>query len=134
MHFKISTDYAVRIVLYLAKKRGIIPSAELSEQLNITQGYLLKVTRILRNAQIIEAITGADGGFKLAKHPRDISLYEVIRAMETTMQINRCLEKDEYCSRKAVSFCQAHHFYMKMQAYIDNMLKTTSIQDLLEME
>ena len=46
MHLKISTDYAVRIVLYLAKKRQLVQSKELSEQLHIPQGYVLKVASI----------------------------------------------------------------------------------------
>ncbi|MFR0759863.1 MAG: hypothetical protein ACLSIA_10325 [[Clostridium] innocuum] len=58
----------------------------------------------------------------------------MIRAMETTMQINRCLEKDRYCSRDAGSFCQVRHFYEKIQSYLDHMLLSTSIQELLEME
>ena len=122
MHLKISTDYAVRIVLYLAKKRQLVQSKELSEQLHIPE------------AQILEAVTGIDGGFRLVKHPRDIPIYDVIRAMETTMQINRCLEKDRYCSRDAGSFCQVRHFYEKIQSYLDHMLLSTSIQELLEME
>ena len=134
MHLKISTDYAVRIVLYLAKKRQLVQSKELSEQLHIPQGYVLKVASILKEAQILEAVTGIDGGFRLVKHPRDIPSYDVIRAMETTMQINRCLEKDRYCSRDAGSFCQVRHFYEKIQSYLDHMLLSTSIQELLEME
>lgn len=80
---------------------------ELSEELHIPlpQGYVLKAAGILKDAQILEAVTGIDGGLRLVKHPRDIPIYNVIRAMETTMQINRCLEKDCYCSQDAVSFC-----------------------------
>ena len=88
----------------LAKKRWLVQSRELSEQLHIPQGYVLKVAGVLKEAQILEAVTGIDGGFRLIKHPRDIPIYDVIRAMETTMQINRCLEKDRYCSRDAGSF------------------------------
>ena len=75
------------------EKRQLVQSKELSEQLHIPQGYVLKVASILKEAQILEAVTGIDGGFRLVKHPRDIPIYDVIRAMETTMQINRCLEK-----------------------------------------
>lgn len=134
MHLKISTDYAIRMVLYLAEKRRLVQSRELSEQLHIPQSYVLKVAGILKKAQILEAITGIDGGMRLVKHPRDIPIYDVIRAMETTMQINRCLETDCYCSRDAVPFCQARHFYQKIQSYLDHMLLSTSIQELLEME
>lgn len=97
-------------------------------------GLCLKSCRYLEKAHILEGVTGIDGGMRLVKHPRDIPIYDVIQAMETTMQINRCLEKDCYCSCNAVSFCQVRHFYEKIQLYLDDLLLSTSVQDLLEME
>ena len=134
MHLNISTDYAIRMVLYLAEKRRLVQSRGLSEQLHIPQSYVLKVAGILKKAQILEAVTGIDGGMRLVKHPRDIPIYDVIRAMETTMQINRCLEKDCYCSCNAVSFCQVRHFYEPIPLNLHDLLLSTSVQDLLKME
>lgn len=50
MHLKISTDYAIRMVLYLAEKRRLVQSRELSEQLHIPQSYVLKVAGILEKS------------------------------------------------------------------------------------
>ncbi|WP_318586146.1 Rrf2 family transcriptional regulator [[Clostridium] scindens] len=100
----------------------------------VAHGYVLKVASILKKAQILEAVTRIDGGLRLVKHPRDIHIYGGMRAIETTMQINRCLETDYYCSQDAVPFCQVRHFYEKIQSYLDDMMKSASIQHLLEME
>lgn len=54
MHLNISTDYAIRMVLYLAKKKRLVQSRELSQQLHIPQGYVLKVAGILKKAHILE--------------------------------------------------------------------------------
>ena len=105
MHLKISTDYAVRIVLYLAKKRQLVQSKELSEQLHIPQGYVLKVASILKEAQILEAVTGIDGGFRLVKHPRDIPIYDVIRAVEMPVPFARSVIFMKRYSRIWITCC-----------------------------
>ena len=75
---------------------------------------------------------GKNGGFALSKKPADISLLDVIELMETTMKINRCLEKDCFCSRHAAKDCPVRHFYCSMQQQMEQMLKMTTIDDMIK--
>ena len=75
MQLKVSTDYAIRIVLYIAIKKDIVQSKELSETLGIPQSTVFKIGKKLSDNEIISIATGIQGGFKLKKHPKDISIF-----------------------------------------------------------
>ena len=104
MQLNVTTDYAIRTVLYLGQCKKIASATEISNEMGIPRGYLEKVLSKLKKAEYISADLGARGGYRLNKTLKDITLGDVIRLMESTTKINRCLEDDAYCSRKAVDF------------------------------
>ena len=99
MQLKNSTDYAIRIVCYLAAQERMVSTSELSRKLNISANYVPKIAKKLKNAKIVTACEGTNGGYMLAKQPENISLMDIISCVEETMAINRCLEEDRFCSR-----------------------------------
>ena len=98
MQLKNTTDYAIRIVCHLAMHSETVTTSELASELKVPGSYIPKITKKLKDANIITASEGLKGGYSLAKKPEDISLYDIISATEVTMKINRCLEKDGFCS------------------------------------
>lgn len=132
MQLKVSTDYAIRIVLHTAVTGKITTSKELSDTLGIPQSIVLKIGKKLSNDGIISITTGVHGGFLLKKNAENISLFDIINIFEPTTQINRCLEKDKYCSRSATENCPVRKVYCKMQRRWENDLKNTSIKELIE--
>ena len=99
MRLASTMDYAIRIVCYLAAQRQMISTSELSQELSVPSSYIPKITKKLKQAGIIKACEGTNGGYMLAKQPENISLMEIISCVEETMAINRCLEEDRFCSR-----------------------------------
>ena len=99
MQLTSTTDYAIRIVCYLASQRQMISASEVSQELSVPSSYIPKITKKLKQAGIIKACEGTNGGYMLAKQPENISLMEIISCVEETMAINRCLEEDRFCSR-----------------------------------
>ena len=119
MQLNITTDYAIRIILALANRDGeVVSSKDISMTMKIPQKYVLKITRSLVAAELIERRSGVYGGFLLAKKPEEISLLEIVKVMEPTMYVNRCLEEDNYCSRDAVDNCSIRKFYTNFQNII----------------
>lgn len=131
MQLTITTDYAIRIVCYLAKKQQMTSAAELAQELQIPISYIPKVTRQLKKAQIITAMEGTHGGYSLIKKTDDISLFDVISSTESTMTINRCLEKDGYCSRNATDTCKIHKILFDLQSTCNNRLENIMISDII---
>ena len=99
MQLTSTTDYAIRIVCYLAAQRQMISTSELSQELSVPSSYIPKITKKLKQAGIIKACEGTNGGYMLAKQLENISLMDIISCVEETMAINRCLEEDRFCSR-----------------------------------
>ena len=116
MQLNVTTDYAIRIVLYLAAKGGVVNSSEIAHAMGIPPTYIMKVTKTLKNAKILSERRGVDGGFVLSRDPQQLSLLDIVTALEKTVNINRCLEEDEYCSRNAVAFCNVRKLLVRLQA------------------
>ena len=137
IQLNITTDYAIRIVFYLATKNEVVSSKELSENITITQNMVLKIGRKLQEAGIVKVVSGVQGGFYLGKKPEQIKLLDVINVMESTVKINRCLEADEFCSRKycdknITKKCPVRKTYTVIQDTIETQLKEVTLKDLIE--
>ena len=82
MHFKASVEYGMRAVLYLAEKGSICSSREVADEMSIPRDYLIQLAQLLRNAGIIHARPGKNGGYILAKDASNISMLDVFNALQ----------------------------------------------------
>ena len=126
-----TTDYAIRIICYLASKNQTIRTAELSRELKIPESYIPKITKELKKAGMVVASEGTHGGYTIAKKAKDISLKDVISCTESTMAISRCLEKDRYCSRNYSDCCKVHKILLDLQNTFNNRLENVMISDII---
>jgi Rrf2 family nitric oxide-sensitive transcriptional repressor len=122
MQLNVTTDYGIRVVVYLAQKNGMANSNEICMKMGIPYTYMHKITKALKKAGILREVRGSTGGFVLQKDPDILSILNVINAFEKTMNINRCLETDKFCSRDAVSFCAIRDIYAEAQTELHNKL------------
>ena len=82
MHFKASVEYGMRAVLYLAEKGSICSSREVANEMSIPRDYLIQLAQLLRNAGIIHARPGKNGGYSLAKDASEISMLDIFNALQ----------------------------------------------------
>ena len=82
MHFKASVEYGMRAVLYLAEKGSICSSREVADEMSIPRDYLIQLAQLLRNAGIIHARPGKNGGYRLAKDASEISMLDIFNALQ----------------------------------------------------
>ena len=134
MQLKLSTDYAIRIVMYLAEKQQTANSEEISARMGIPQSVVATLATPLQKAGILTTVRGVGGGFTLCRRPEDISLHEIINLMEGTTRINRCLEADGFCSRNGTDTCPVHRYYRKVQLRLDKAFQEMTIAKLLNGE
>lgn len=131
MQLKNSTDYAIRIVCYLAAQERMVSTSELSRKLNVSANYVPKIAKKLKNAKIVTACEGTNGGYMLAKQPENISLMEIISCVEETMAINRCLEEDRFCSRNLEDTCKIHKILLSLQKLTDEEMNVVKQHPLV---
>ncbi len=101
MRLTVYTDYALRVLMYVAlhpKRRPTI--SEIATAYNISRNHVMKVVYELGVAGYIETVRGQHGGIQLAKAPREIGIGEVIRRTEPEVTVVPCLEANNntYCA------------------------------------
>lgn len=138
MKFQITSNYAIRVVLYLARHHGqVCSSREMAERLCMTYSYMIKVTAKLKETGFIESVQGPFGGYRLAMSPSEITLYDIITAIEGKIQVNRCLEDNHNCSWLNVDeqvHCTVSQAFESLQNLMVNFLKSQVISKLSKME
>ena len=132
MQLNLTTDYAIRTVIYLAEKNDIASAPEIGEAVAVSENYLMKVLHRLKETGIVEGRQGKNGGYSLQKSPSEISLWDIISIMETEMKINRCLEPDKYCGRSATETCPVRKCYINVQETIEKLLNSVTIEKLMQ--
>ena len=72
----------MRAVLYLAEKGSICSSREVADEMSIPRDYLIQLAQLLRNAGIVHARPGKNGGYSLAKEASEISMLDIFNALQ----------------------------------------------------
>lgn len=132
MQLSITTDYAIRITLYLLQHKQIVRSSELSEKLDISKTYVLKVTKKLEKVGLVKSYQGASGGITILKNADQITLWDVINATENTTMINKSLaETSSNISNPSVT-CPVRKVYIFLQKVVEERLQSIRFSDLLD--
>ncbi len=93
-------DYAVRAVLHLAqiKNGDRAATSTVAKEQRIPPSFLAKIISQLSIAGLLHTSRGARGGVTLAREPKDITLLEVIEAIDGPIQLNECVGTDGICT------------------------------------
>lgn len=125
------TDYAFRAVLHLARSPGKIVNAQIiADKEEIPMRFLLKIMRSLISGGIVKSYRGAEGGYALAKGAEEITLLDVVEAVEGPISINRCLWHQEYCTRHWAQNCPVHHALGGVQSLLKQELSRHNFAQL----
>jgi Rrf2 family protein len=71
----------------------------ISSNTNVTLRFTLKIMQKLSACGIVKSYKGVNGGYELQKEPKEISLNDVIEAIDGPVEINKCLDEDIGCTR-----------------------------------
>lgn len=92
MRLTLHTDYALRMLVYLAVNEGRPARvADVAESYGISRNHLLKVALHLGRLGYLNTLRGRLGGIALARTPREINLGEVVRRMEDDFALVECM-------------------------------------------
>ncbi|PKM83395.1 MAG: Rrf2 family transcriptional regulator [Firmicutes bacterium HGW-Firmicutes-14] len=133
MKFNQATDYAFRAVLYLANQtRGKVVDAQtISQSQVIPMRFLLKIMPSLIKSRIVGSQRGVGGGYYLAKAPGEITLLDVVEAIEGPVTINKCLIDPSYCSKDGAPGCPVHRTLGEIQEKLVQELRNRNFDDLM---
>ncbi len=123
-----ATGYSLRAVLALVrsnKNNEVSTVTEIADSEEIPEAFLRKLLRPLINAGIVETKRGFSGGIRLAKSPGDITVLEVVEAVEGKLGLNECVNEPTIC--EFVEDCLMHEVWMETTERVRNHLKTYSM-------
>ena len=124
-----ATEYGLRAVVWLAQRPGQAQKVrQIAEGTRAAPGYLIKVLQALAKAGILSAQRGSTGGFRLERNPADMSVLEVINAIDPIERIRTCplgLESHGAC------LCPMHRRIDDAMAFIEQSFGESTIEDLL---
>ncbi len=119
-----TSEYALRAATALAGSNGRpLLSHELAELTGVSPPYLKKVLRLLTKAELLRSRPGPGGGFLLARAPEQISLLDVVNAVEPFQRLDRCpLGLEEH-----TELCPLHRRIDEAVASIERAFGSTTL-------
>lgn len=124
-------EYALLALQYMANSTDEIMTAKgLSDQLGISFEFLSKALQSLMKNGVVQSHQGIKGGYALAKKPEDISVSEIMKALDDSMAVVECFVdgSEEICGRE--KDCSIRYSMGKMQRKINDLFNSTSLAEL----
>jgi len=99
-------DYGTQVMTYMARDQAIHSATEVAGVLGISAPTVSKILKMLIRKNLVVSIMGAKGGYMLARHPAEISVAEIIDAMDGPISITECsgtttCELESTCSTRS---------------------------------
>ena len=124
-----TAEYALRAMVFLGDNQGqLFTSEKLAAAIKVPTQYLSKMMQQLVRVDLVISQRGRLGGFGITKQLADISVLEVVRAVERSQRIQHCpLGKEEHGTK----LCNLHKLLDRATATIEQQFADVSIADLL---
>ena len=126
--------YGVKALYELAVRYGDKPIAirEISEKHGLPVAFLEQVLHTLKKKSLVKSHRGSNGGYSLARDPGDITIGDVIRALEGPIALCDCLrhsEGDDVMEKER--HCVTSHLYSKLSRKVEESFDSVTLQELI---
>ena len=108
---------------------GPVSAKRIAEEFSIPPELLAKILQRLARERLIVSQNGPRGGYVLAHRPVEVTVGQVVRALEGPINIVECLEEDSDCPQMAR--CNLRRPVQKIQAAISQLLDTMTLAELV---
>lgn len=124
------TDYAVVVLAQMARDPGrLVTAPQLSQDSAVPLPTVSKLLKELARARVLTSHRGVNGGYTLARAPEDISVLEIVGALEGPVALTSCVEEaEDDCSVE--SLCPMRGNWNKVNSVIRGALSSVSLADM----
>jgi Rrf2 family transcriptional regulator, nitric oxide-sensitive transcriptional repressor len=124
-----TNEYALRVMVHLAAVPGVLKTTpQIAAVTKVPLGYLSKVLQTLTRGGFIVAQRGLHGGFSLARNPDQISVYDVVQAVDPVRRIHSCPLR---LNSHGTHLCALHRRMDDIFAQVEQSLRHTTLAELL---
>lgn len=122
-------DYAIRAVRYLSRAGNQrAATSTVAKEMKIPPSFLAKIISQLSIAGIVQTSRGAHGGVMLARPPEEITLLDVVEAIDGPIQLNECVADPGKC--EFAEDCAMHPVWVEAQKLLTERLRSTTFANL----
>ncbi len=126
--------YGLRLMLDLAANHGASPvmAESVAMRQDVSENYLHVLAKALKTAGLLVAFRGPRGGYLLARPPEEITVFDIVSAMEGRTSVVECVSDSVSCARS--ENCVTRQVWETVSRKIDETLAAITLQDLLEQQ
>jgi Rrf2 family protein len=133
---KLSTKgrYGLRAMIDLAlnAKDSQISIKSISERQNISENYLEQIIAVLKKNGFVNSSRGAQGGYSLNKSPKEISVGDILRALEGDLNPVDCITVNEDIQCSESELCVTKFVWKKISDSINDVVDNITLEDLVQ--
>ena len=122
-------DYGTQVMAYMAKDRAVHSATEVAAALGMAAATVSKILKMLARDDLVASVMGAKGGYMLARDPKDISMAEIIHAMDGPISITECSGVSA-CTRE--SLCSTRGNWQGINRIIQDALEKVSLAEMIK--
>ncbi len=132
MKLTMKGDYGLRAMLDMAAYygQGPIESADIARRQYIPEQYLDQILMALRKEGLVKSVRGPKGGHLLARSPAEITMAQVMQALEGYVPPMECLPNPDFC--KLSPGCALREVWQQIDAMTQQLLSVTTIEALAQ--
>ena len=127
------TDYAIRALAYMAKmakkKKDVFTVDEIVKKEHLPERFLRRILQKLAKEGVLRSYKGKEGGFSLARSPRDIRLTDIIKVFQGEVDLTNCFLKGKICPD--IKTCALRKKLKEIGRGLDRELKAVTIASLV---
>ncbi|WP_329741049.1 SUF system Fe-S cluster assembly regulator [Dyella sp. A6] len=124
------TDYATVVMTCIAGHPGdVLSTAQIADEAHLELPTVSKLLKSLGHAGLVDSFRGVNGGYRLARPAGEITLAEIVEAMEGPIGMTECGTTEGQCEREAR--CGVRGSWQRINHLLDGALRAVSLADVL---
>lgn len=124
------TDYGIVLMSHLAENSAVQHNAHtLSDAVHVPLPTVRKVLKLLSQADLLNSERGAHGGYTLMRDPAEISIAEIITAMEGPIALTECVSSESHCDQEV--HCAVQTNWERINSAVFHALDEVKLSDML---
>ena len=125
------TDYATVVMTCIAAHPAdVLSTVQIADETRLELPTVSKLLKALSHAALVESFRGVNGGYRLARPATDISLAEIVEALEGPIGMTECSVAEGQCDRE--SLCGVRGSWQQINSVLDHTLRAVSLADMLK--